>query len=161
MRAMLYRVIVAEERERTLAVPLLSEYLRSVDEYVDDAHTAQELQPLLSQRRGAFWLALAQSAEGEAVGCIALWRLQDRVRAFEIKRLYVRPEARGHGIARELLRAAEHRARKQGAREIYLDTKHGMDAALRLYESEGYTPTERYRENLCGDIFMRKVLHAP
>ncbi|HZZ66056.1 MAG TPA: GNAT family N-acetyltransferase [Candidatus Baltobacteraceae bacterium] len=157
MRTTEYRVIAARPEDRARAVPLLSEYLRTVEEFEDDQQTALELQPLLDRSAGALWLALAQSNEAEAVGCVALREL-DQPRAFEIKRLYVRPEARGYGIARELLRMAEEAARNQGAREIYLDTKNGMEAAVRLYESEGYSRTQAYRENLCGDIFMRKFL---
>lgn len=158
MRTTEYRVIGARPEDRARAVPLLSEYLRTVEEFENDEQTAMELEPLLDRSAGALWLALAQSSDAPALGCVALRGLDEPPRAFEIKRLYVRPEARGYGIARELLHVAEEAARNQGAREIYLDTKNGMEAAIRLYESEGYVRTEAYRENLCGDIFMRKFL---
>ena len=55
-----------------------------------------------------------------AVGCAALRRLDDR-RA-EVKRVFVRPEYRGRGIARQMMGRLEDLARCQGYAELVLET---------------------------------------
>ncbi|MFI6372045.1 GNAT family N-acetyltransferase [Streptomyces sp. NPDC050546] len=55
-----------------------------------------------------------------------------------IRGLAVAEEARGHGVARALLRAAGEEARRQGARRITLRVLAHNAPARRLYESEGF-----------------------
>src|SRR5260370_30347222 len=54
---------------------------------------------------GRLLLAMQDSAgnSGEAIGCVALRRLEPDV--CEMKRLYVRPRVRGSGAGRELVRS--------------------------------------------------------
>src|SRR5687767_14312123 len=60
----------------------------------------------VEQGRGAFLVAYAL---GKAVGCGAIRRLDSNTA--EIKRMYVNPAARGHGVARAVLAALEAEAR--------------------------------------------------
>lgn len=53
--------------------------------------------------------------------------------------LFVTPWARGHGLSRMLLKAAERAALEVGHSVINLDVRETQDAAISLYESEGYT----------------------
>jgi GNAT superfamily N-acetyltransferase len=101
-----------------------------------------------------FWLARAGY---NIIGCIALRRL-DVPHSSEIKRMYVRPEARGRGVAQQLLEAAERFALAAGYHWIYLDTADGMKAAARFYQRNGFLPCERYNDNPQATIFMRKQL---
>jgi GNAT superfamily N-acetyltransferase len=57
---------------------------------------------------------------------------------FELKRMYVVPEARGQGLSRVVLAALEDRARAMGARRIVLETGDRQPEAVSLYESSGY-----------------------
>ena len=75
--------------------------------------------------------------DGQAVGCGAL-RPKSQLIA-EVKRVYVRPEARGAGIARAIMGELEQLARAAGFNEIWLETGLPQTGALRLYESLGYT----------------------
>jgi ribosomal protein S18 acetylase RimI-like enzyme len=52
---------------------------------------------------------------------------------------FVAPWARGHGLARGLLAAVEHSARRAGVAILNLDVRDTQQAAIRLYESAGYT----------------------
>ena len=52
---------------------------------------------------------------------------------------FVAPWARGHGLARGLLAAVEQAARRQGVAILNLDVRDTQQAAIRLYESAGYT----------------------
>jgi len=100
------------------------------------------------------WLAWI---DGQIAGCIAL-RAINNAETAEIKRMYVRPGWRGHGIAQKLLEQAERFARETGYQRIYLDTTDGMVTAAQLYRRNGYEPCERYNDNPQATIFMMKRL---
>ncbi len=51
---------------------------------------------------------------------------------------FVSPWARGHGLARLLLEAAEDLALKNGFRQILLEVRHTQERAIKLYESSNY-----------------------
>jgi len=79
---------------------------------------------------------------GEVLGCVALRRLSDS--EGEMKRLYVRPAARGGGVGWALVSALIVEATEAGYRRLLLDTLPTMAAAIRLYESAGFRPVEPY-----------------
>jgi len=99
---------------------------------------------------GQLWLAEEGTA---ALGCIALRRL-DAERA-EMKRLYVRPAARGLGLGRRLTETLLVEARRLGYRRICLDTLPVMRTAQALYEELGFVDIAPYRVNpVAGARFM-------
>jgi ribosomal protein S18 acetylase RimI-like enzyme len=59
--------------------------------------------------------------------------------AAQLMHAYVAPYARGHGLARELTIGVEERARELGYHVLNLDVRETQAAAIRLYESLGYT----------------------
>lgn len=65
----------------------------------------------------------------------------------EVKRMYVVPEARGRGTARELLATLEDAARELGYRRARLDTGASQPHARVLYESAGYRSIPDYNGN--------------
>ena len=58
----------------------------------------------------------------------------------EMKRLYVRGESRGSGVADDLLAAIEQAARDEGVPRIVIHTGDRQHAALTFYGRRGYTP---------------------
>jgi putative acetyltransferase len=76
------------------------------------------------------------------LGCIALKPLESRIA--EIKRLYVRDQARRIGVGKALVEAAVDTARRLGYREIKLDTLPQMAGAIALYRQYGFTPIPPY-----------------
>lgn len=95
-------------------------------------------------------LLVARDAGGELVGSVAVKRLPDG--AAELKRLYVRPSARGIGLGKKLATAAIERARELGYKTMRLDTLPAMETARRLYESLGFVPSEPYSDNPIPDV---------
>ena len=91
------------------------------------------------------------------VGCGALRKLSDG--ACEMKRVYIRGEARGLNLGR---RVAEHlleKAASLGYSAVRLDTLSGMTAAQNLYRSLGFREIAPYYKNpLSNSIYMELSL---
>ncbi|MCS6891370.1 MAG: GNAT family N-acetyltransferase [Rhodovarius sp.] len=51
---------------------------------------------------------------------------------------YIAPYARGHGLARQLIRAVEERAAALGHRVLNLDVRETQTAAIQIFEALGY-----------------------
>jgi GNAT superfamily N-acetyltransferase len=88
-------------------------------------------------------VAILATWDGAAQGCVFVTHL-DPATAI-IQRLYVRPQARGRGLARALMQHATAYARERGYRRLVLDTdKQQLEPAYRLYLSLGFTECEPY-----------------
>lgn len=83
---------------------------------------------------------------GEPVGCIALRKIGDGI--CEMKRLYLKDVARGHGLGKELIEKVIADAREIGYAKMRLDTyPPKMGKAVSLYESHGFGKIEPYYDN--------------
>ncbi|MEH7334686.1 GNAT family N-acetyltransferase [Neobacillus drentensis] len=71
-----------------------------------------------------------------------------------VRLLAVHPEARGRGIAQELLKASLDFAKSQGADKLYLHTGDKMQKAVRLYEWLGFK-RDRTKEFMNNDILVK------
>ncbi len=128
---------------------LFREYVASLGEHGSLDGLEQELAAL---PRGYEALLVAR-VDGKLAGCVALKQLPDG--ACELKRLYVRPAARGTGTGRALAEAIVERARALGYGVVRLDTLPSMAAAQKLYASLGFVPTGRYNDNpIPGVLFF-------
>jgi len=87
-------------------------------------------------------LLIARSDAGEALGCIALRRLD--ADACEVKRLYVLPKARGMRLGKALIAAVIAEARGAGYRQMKLDTLPHMQPAIAVYRDHGFVPIAPY-----------------
>lgn len=79
--------------------------------------------------------AVLRDAAGAPVGCGAMVMNPGYG---EIKRVYVRPQARGQGMARRLMETLEAKAMENGCRTFLLETGPAQAEALIAYERLGY-----------------------
>lgn len=81
-------------------------------------------------------VAFGGEAGDAPIGCGGLRGIDDE--HGEIKRMFVRAEHRGTGVAVAILRALEADARARGWSRLVLETGDQQPDAMRFYEREGY-----------------------
>jgi ribosomal protein S18 acetylase RimI-like enzyme len=148
------RIVEAEDAE-TLALvrQLFLEYAASLE--VDLAF--QEFDLELAELPGGYvrpggGLLLALDGR-EPAGCVAFRPLEPGIS--EMKRLYVRPSARGAGWGRRLAERVVSEARAAGYERMRLDTLPSMHAALGLYIGMRFREIPAYRHNpVAGARFL-------
>lgn len=111
------------------------------DIYDDDAELAEDFESLSAESESWAWLA---TADGEPAGCVLLYGATDRFAEF--RRLWVRQDARGDGIGRELTEAVVDRVRSEGYEVLGLTTPPWAGRSHALYESMGFERTAPFPE---------------
>lgn len=91
--------------------------------------------------RGIIFLA---EHDGKPAGCAMSHALDDH--SSEIKRLYVAPSARGHGVARKLVTACLDQAKTDGFSRVLLDTSVNLAPARALYANMGFAERGPYQD---------------
>jgi len=139
---------------------LFDEYAASLDVDLSFQDFARELAELPGEYAAPHGCLLVADDAGDIAGCVALRALAGGEEARgEIKRLYLRPVARGRGIGRELAMAVITRARAIGYRSLKLDTLASMRSARGLYSSLGFRECAPYYRNpLPGTTYMEIAL---
>jgi GNAT superfamily N-acetyltransferase len=103
-------------------------------------------------------LLLARSVDGDSLGCVGV-RPLGGCEVCEMKRLYVRPNARGVGIGRALVASIVSAAEELGYAEMKLDTLHSMQEATALYKEFGFVEIPAYYDNpVQGVVYLGKQL---
>jgi GNAT superfamily N-acetyltransferase len=124
----------------------LSVYHASIDELnrryggsEEDQHLrVEELMP----PRGAFVVA---RLDGHPIGGVGLRPISTpELRLGEIKRLWVRPDQRRHGVGVALMSAIQERARQIGFVQLYLESGYAQPEALELYRTSGWETVKQY-----------------
>lgn len=102
--------------------------------------------------------------EGQPMGIACLKELSSSIG--EIKRMYVRPQARKIGLGRALLRQLVDESRQIGYERVRLDSARFMAEAHQLYRTSGFREIEAYegseipKEFQSHWIFMERELPA-
>ena len=125
-------------------------------EFGKGAATDDDL-PLLpasySDRGGAFWVAY----DGDAlVGTAGVFPVAPAT--FELRKMYLRPAARGLGFGRQLLDVAIAWTREHGATHMVLDTMEKMERAIAFYEAHGFVRDDTQRRGArCSRGYIRTL----
>lgn len=136
----------------------LREMFREYAAWVGDEFWVNDFEDELAALPGWYHaLLVARDGDGALIGSAAVKRLPDG--SAELKRLYVRPVARGTGLGRALTTAAIERARELGYIVMRLDTLQKMEAARGIYASLGFVPSAPYVDHpIPGVIFFELQL---
>jgi GNAT superfamily N-acetyltransferase len=133
-----------------LAKALLDEYYAwALDAagYAELAEVAPEIAHELAHladhyRSFSAYILLAWDPNGTTGGVCAVEQIDPT--SAELKRLYIRPSARRHGLAWHLTARSVDLARAMGCRTLRLDTHEGiMQPAIALYRRFGFVPSTR------------------
>jgi ribosomal protein S18 acetylase RimI-like enzyme len=131
----------ARADEVELVRALFREYAASLDRDL----SFQDFERELTELPDFYRAILLAEQEGDVIGCAAVREFAPGIA--ELKRLYVKPSARGDGIGRALSVEAIERARAEGFTSIRLDTLPTMTAAAALYSALGFREIAPYRHN--------------
>lgn len=94
----------------------------------------------------------------KAMGCAAIKKYDDE--NTEIKRMFVRSESRGKGVAQQIMAELEQWAKELGFQNCILETGDKQPEAINLYLKCGYVITENYGQYIGVEesICMKKTL---
>lgn len=136
---------------------LFEEYAATLEVDLGFQHFHEELAGLPGEyTRPAGGLLLGFDG-AQPVGCVAFRPLGPGIA--EMKRLYVRPSARGGGWGRRLAERAVSDARGAGYERMRLDTLPAMRSAQGLYLALGFVEIAPYRHNpVPGARFLELAL---
>jgi GNAT superfamily N-acetyltransferase len=101
-------------------------------------------------------LLLVARRDAAVMGCAGLRLLAAHVG--EITRVFVVPQARRHGLGRQLLRAVQDAAREHGVTRLRLDTRSDLIEARELYARSGYQETAPFNDGRFADHWYEKTL---
>jgi putative acetyltransferase len=97
--------------------------------------------------------------EGEALATGALWHRDKQYG--EVKRIYVKPEARGLKLGRLILETLEANARHHGFVSMKLETGIHQPEALGLFQAHGFAKCTAFADYPADDpnsVFFEKLL---
>ena len=92
--------------------------------------------------RGALFLA---TDGDDLAGMVFLAPIRDDTA--QVRRMYVRPDHRRHGLGRALFGAAVEAARDLGYARVLLESPRSWDGAHAVYRAHGFTPVASYAES--------------
>ena len=136
---------------------LITEYTTSLGRDLSFQNLEEELRDPLQKYTPPHGEMIVLLENEKALGMAAYHRHSDT--RCEMKRLYVRPEARGQHLGDTLVNEIIRLARKAGYKEMVLDTIKPLTAAINLYRKHGFEECEPYYDNPMEDvIYMIKKL---
>jgi GNAT superfamily N-acetyltransferase len=134
-------------REYIANSPVRLDYQRNDAEFAD-------LPAKYARPKGCVLIA---ERDGEITGCIAFREVTAEI--CEMKRLYVRPRARGSNLGHKLVERLIAEAREAGYCEMRLDVQEKSLTARKLYAAFGFVPAEPVSFNpVPGASFLGRTL---
>ena len=137
-------IVLAGAADLVTVRQLFEEYAASLSIQLCFQNFAHELATLPGLYAAPLGRLLLATIDGRAAGCVALRPLENKVG--EMKRLFVRPAFRRHGLGRQLVTRVLSEARLAGYATVRLDTLAEMTPAIALYKSFGFREIPPYNE---------------
>jgi len=134
---------------------LFLEYAASLEISLCFQNFEEELSSLPGKYAPPHGRLLLASDLSQAVGCAAVRALEPGI--CEMKRLYVRPAGRRHGLGRTLAVAIIEAARQFGYARMRLDTLASMTPAIMLYHSLGFCRIPAYYANPSDNVVFMEL----
>jgi GNAT superfamily N-acetyltransferase len=129
--------------ELTSAAALFRAYARSLPVDLGPQGFSEELKSLPGPYAPPSGELLLAKRGDHVLGAIALKALE-APRVAEVKRLFVRPQARRIGVGKALVTGILTVARERGYCEVKLDSLSSVEGAIALYGSFGFAPVPPY-----------------
>lgn len=143
---MIELIEVQSDKEFTTARKLFKEYASQIGVDLSFQKFDEEIRDIEQQySRPDGILFIACDIDAHPIGCFGIRRFEDSI--CELKRMYVKKEARGHGVGKELLAKAIDIAKELTYKKMRLDTLPSMESAIGLYKKTGFYEIEAYRFN--------------
>lgn len=151
-------MIVVDGKDYMLEVKILiQEYLTYLGRDLSFQNIDKELNNPAEKYTPPVGEILVAIENNELVGMVAYHK--HSCERCEMKRLFVRPKARGKHVGDILVKEIIAHAIKAGYREMVLDTISPLKEAISLYKKHGFIECEAYYNNPMADvIYMRKRL---
>lgn len=103
---------------------------------------------------GEFWVI---EQAGKLVGTGAYYPIQRGHNAAEIRKMYLLPEVRSQGLGQLLLYELESAIAVAGFEQIWIETASVLQAAVKLYEKNGYEPATGVETARCDRVYVKKA----
>jgi GNAT superfamily N-acetyltransferase len=149
-----YQVRRAGPADHDGVVRELAAYFAFLGEDLDPAGLDHDVVDWQGEYDGAAGVMLVVvNRDDEVVGTAGVRRLAPGVA--ELKRMWLRPDCRGRGLARRLMDRCLDEARALGGRVLRLDSERDrLAVAVRLYRGYGFVEIPDYNRNPRADVWM-------
>lgn len=152
----LHVIQVETETDINAVRELFLEYLQFVERYLGQDLSFQGTEKEFADFPQTYDALYLGQLDGQPVAACGLKPFKPGI--CELKRLYCRPQARGHGLGLKLSQAVIIKARDLGYKHIYLDTDYGLTHANAIYEALGFQDIDKYYNNPMDSRFMGLAL---
>ncbi|MBE9113846.1 GNAT family N-acetyltransferase [Nodosilinea sp. LEGE 07298] len=143
--------------DRDDALALIAQVLQEYNltcEPADSDRDAQDVEVCYWETGGEFWVV---EVDEVLVGTAGYRPTSRGLSAVELRKMYLRPQARGQGLGRYLLSTMESAIQQRGFEEIWLETASVLKEAVGLYEASGYKPASGVETARCDRVYRKKL----
>ena len=150
--------IAPESATSPAAQYCLGEYYRELADRFDAGFDPElSILPSLEEFAPPHGIFLVARLHGQPVGCGGIKPIS--ADAASLKRMWIAPDARGHGLARRLLGELEEKATLLGYSVVRLETNKTLVEAQQLYRSSGYREVPPFNDEPYAHHWFEKALH--
>jgi len=146
-----YKFIIADSKEEfAIGKFLFQEYSNSLNIDLCFQNFEKELEEINIQYNHPYGGLILILYDSKYIACAGIRKFEDGI--CELKRMYIKPEYRGFGLGKKLVKKSIKLAAELGYKKIRLDTLSSMKAAVHLYKQNGFKEMVPYRFNPSEDV---------